>query len=99
MEKEDLSKSVKEIINKKLRLPHYKIFFFGSRVSGKASEWSDYDIGIEVSGRIPPGVLMDIEDELKNLRIMQKIDLVDFSGVSEEFKKVALRDIEVIYER
>jgi predicted nucleotidyltransferase len=99
LEKEDLKKRVIEIINDKLNLPHYKVFLFGSRVNGKASERSDYDIGLEVSGKIAPGVLMDIEDELKALRIMQKIDLVNFANVSPEFKEVALRDIEVIYER
>jgi predicted nucleotidyltransferase len=94
-----LKKKIVEIISRKLDLPHYRIFLFGSRASGKASEKSDYDIGLDFTGRIPPGRLLEIEDELRDLRIMQKIDLVNFANVSQEFKEVALHDIEVLYER
>lgn len=96
-----LKKKIVEIINQKLDLSHYKIFLFGSRINGTADERSDIDIGIQsLDSYLPTGVISDLQLELdEKLPILQKIDLVDFNNVAEDFKKVALQNIEVIYER
>ena len=60
MGKEELKTKIIEIIKGKLPLPHYRVFFFGSRVNGKASDRSDYDLGIEAAVKITPGILMDM---------------------------------------
>jgi len=41
---EKLKKEILEIIGKHLDLNKYKIFFFGSRVTGKGNDRSDIDI-------------------------------------------------------
>jgi len=87
------------IINKQLKMPHYKIFFFGSRAAGTGTERSDIDVGIEAAEAVPAKIFFQIKDEMDNIRIMQKIDLVDFCKVSDEFKQYAMRDIKVIYEK
>lgn len=74
----------------------YKVFFFGSRVTGKGDERSDIDIGIEENIKIPLNVITQIKEEIGNLPILYKIDIVDFKNTSPEFKEVALQDIEVI---
>ena len=94
-----LKEQIVAIIKKWLELPHYKVFIFGSHVDGAATERSDIDVGIKAPEKIPVVAKLEIQDELADLSILQKIDLVDFSDVSEGFQRVALKKIEVIYER
>lgn len=98
MEKLYKDKIIK-IFKKWLKLPHYRIFFFGSRVNANADPRSDIDIGIETAGEIPLNILNEIKAELEELPLLQKFDVVDFKNVSEDFKKVALQKIEVLYEQ
>ncbi len=95
----DLQKKIAQIVRDRLNVPHYRIFVFGSRAQGRADERSDIDIGIQSQSPIPAGVLGDIRAELDELPVLQKIDLVDFSGVSEEFKRVAMQTMEILYEQ
>jgi len=90
-----LKKEILEILGKYLDLSKYKVFFFGSRVSGSGDSRSDIDIGIE-SPEIPAYVKLEIEEELENLPILYKIDFVDFNNVSDKFKKVAKEHIEYL---
>lgn len=94
-----LKASIVKIINKWIDLPHFRIFIFGSRVNGKADERSDIDIGIEAPTEIAGNLMVEIQAELAELPILQKIDFVDFRTVSEGFRRVAQKQIEVIYER
>ena len=93
---EKLKKEIKEIIGKHIDLNQYQIFFFGSRVTGRGSERSDIDIGIEVVREVPAIAFMDIKEELEQLPILYKIDVVDFKNLSGEFYKVAKEKIEPI---
>jgi predicted nucleotidyltransferase len=93
---EKLKEEILKILSKYLDLNHYKVFFFGSRVTGRCDERSDIDIGLE-GPEIPSHIKIQIEEELENLPILYKIDLVDFRKASEEFKKVAKEKVEYIY--
>lgn len=93
---EKLKKDILKIAGKYLDLKNYKIFFFGSRVEGKGDEYSDIDVGIEGEEEIPIGIKADIKEEIENLPILYKIDVVDFKNVSSDFKEVALRYTELI---
>jgi len=99
MDKKNLEKDIIKIFRKWVKLPHYRIFFFGSRVNGDAQDRSDIDIGIEAPGQVPLHVLNEIKSELEELPVLQKFDVVDFNNTSEGFRKVALQKIEVIYEQ
>lgn len=93
---EKLKKEILDIVGKYLDLNKYKLFFFGSRVSGKGDERSDVDVGIEGPERIPSAAFLDIQEEVENLPTLYKVEIVDFSRVDERFKKVAKEHIEVI---
>lgn len=93
---EKLKKEILEIIGKYLDVKQYKVFFFGSRVSGKGDERSDIDVGIEGLEPLPAGALLDIQEEIENLPTLYKVEVVDFSRVDERFKKVAQAHIEMI---
>ena len=95
----DIKKEIVKIIRNRLELPRYKVFLFGSRATAEAGERSDYDIGIEAEEEIPVDVLIDIKDDIDNLPVMQKIEVVDFKKVGQDFKEVALRNVEVLYEK
>ena len=93
---EKLKKEIRGIVGKYLNLGEYKVFFFGSRVLGKGSERSDIDVGIEGPKEIPSPIFLEIQEEIENLPILYKIDVVDFKRVSLEFKKIALQSTEVV---
>ena len=87
--KEELKRRILEIVGKHIDLNSCKVFFFGSRVSGKPRDGSDIDVGIEGAEPISGGALAAIQDEIDELPTLYKIEIVDFSRVTETFKKVA----------
>ena len=91
-----LRKKLRNIIGKYLDLEKYKLFFFGSRVSGGGSERSDIDIGIDGPEPVPLKVFSDIKEEIEDIPILYKIEIVDFKQVSPDFRQVALEHTEVI---
>jgi predicted nucleotidyltransferase len=77
------------LVRRHLPDPAYRIFLFGSRADGSAHERSDIDIGIEGPKPIPPEALSLIQEELEEAPTLYTIDVVDFSRVSERFRRVA----------
>ncbi len=97
MTSSEIIRSAVEIIRR--RMPAkitYRIFLFGSRAVGRATERSDYDIGIEADEALPVGLILEMEEELDGLPDLHKIDVVDFHQVSEEFRQVAKQQIKVL---
>lgn len=90
---EKLKKEILSILAKHLDLKKYKAFFFGSRVSGKGTDRSDIDIGID-GPPIPASAWFEIEEEIEELPILYKVDFVDFQEVSDKFRQVALQAFE-----
>ena len=86
-----LRQSVLRIINKYLDSNRYQVFFFGSRVRGDNFERSDIDLGIEGPVRVSASIKLKIQEELDNLPLLYKIDLVDFNNVSKNFNKEAVK--------
>ena len=83
-------KEIKKIIYRFLDPKKYQIFIFGSRASGRAKKYSDYDIGIWGKRRLPSEIKVFIEEALENSDLPVKVDIVDFSLVSPGFRKIAL---------
>lgn len=94
--KEKLRKEVLNIFSQQLDIVRYRIFFFGSRVVGGGNERSDIDIGVEGPEEIPLSVMSKIKEEAEKLPILYKIDIVDFKNVSNDFYKIAIRNIELL---
>jgi len=88
-----LKRQIKGIVEKYLPVGGYRIFIFGSRATGESRRFSDVDLGILGSKRLPGHVLVQIEEELENSRIPFKIDVVDFKRVSDEFSDLALKKV------
>jgi len=92
-----LKEDIREIIARYLDSNLYKVFFFGSRVIGKGNERSDIDIGIEGPKKVPDVLMSKIQDDIDDLVILYKIDVVDFSDVSDDFHKVASEKREYLF--
>lgn len=93
---EKLKKEILEIVGRHLDASKYRVFFFGSRVSGTGTDRSDIDVGIEGPEPIPYDVLFAIREEVERLPMLYTIDVVDFSRASEDFREVALQHTEMI---
>ncbi len=63
---EKLSRQIKEIVLRH-KLENSRLFFFGSRVTGKNTERSDIDVGLLGEAPIPFSVLGDIIDSRKTI--------------------------------
>ena len=93
---EKLKKEILEIAGRHLDLTRYRVFFFGSRVSGHGTDRSDIDVGIEGPEPIPAGAWVAIEEEAESIPTLYKIQIVDFQSVGDRFKSVAMQHIEQI---
>jgi len=94
-----LKRQILDIVRQHLDITEYRVFFFGSRVSGHGSDRSDIDVGIEGPGPIPASIMMDIREELEGIRTLYKIDIVDFRRLSSKFRAVAEQHTEIINDR
>jgi predicted nucleotidyltransferase len=73
------------------------VFLFGSRVTGAARPYSDFDIGVIGDEPLPLDDFYAIEDQLDDLPTLYKIDWVDFNRVSPRFSERATQQVEVIH--
>lgn len=90
-----IEKILKEVIQRHVNLKETFVFLFGSRAQEANQPASDYDIGIYAEKKIPLKTLALIKEELENYPIPVDIDLIDFSSVTDDFKKVATRQIQI----
>ncbi len=79
--------------------PRVRIFLFGSRASDRGTARSDVDLGIDLGHPIAPEVMVELRESFDALPVLQKVDLVDFSRVDPEFRRVALQDVVILHER
>ena len=93
---EKLKKEILEIVANHLDVNKYRVFFFGSRVTGKGDEHSDIDIGIEGSKPVSFKIMAQIQEEVSDLPILYRIDIVDFKNVDKDFYEVAKQSFELI---
>ncbi|MFY9462990.1 MAG: nucleotidyltransferase domain-containing protein [Candidatus Sungiibacteriota bacterium] len=93
---EKLKKEILEIVGRHLDLAKYRVFFFGSRVSGKGTDRSDINVGIEGPDEIPYDDLFAMRGAVERLPTLYKIDIVDFRRASGDFREVALQHTEFI---
>lgn len=93
---EKLKKEILDIVGKYVDLKTIQVFFFGSRVSGKGTDRSDIDVGIEGPDKIEAAVMGNIKDEIESLPTLYTIDIVDLASTTEKFRQVAKQHIKLI---
>ncbi len=85
---------INEILKKNLTGLNYRAFIFGSQANLTELKRSDIDVGLIGNEQILPQHLATINEEIENLPMLYKIDLVDFNEVDERFKTIALKNAE-----
>jgi predicted nucleotidyltransferase len=75
-----------------LRGHRAKVYLFGSWARGENRRTSDIDVAVLPSAPLPPGVLSAIREALEDSRIVYRVDLVDLSAASPEFREKALKE-------
>lgn len=84
----------KKIIIKIIKkyLPDSIIYLFGSRARKDNSATSDFDIALDAKASIDEGVMSAIRNEIEESIIPFKVDIIDLSAVSADFKNKILKE-------
>jgi predicted nucleotidyltransferase len=72
------------------------VYFFGSRISGRARERSDFDVAIDSDSPVEPRLFARIRTALDELPTLYQIDLVDLASVPASVRSEMLGCVESI---
>ena len=75
----------------------YRVVLFGSRVSGGATDRSDFDIGILGEAPLPLSTFYKMEELIEEIPTLYRIDWVDLNRVSPGFLNEAMKHKEILY--
>jgi predicted nucleotidyltransferase len=90
--KTDRLEEIKDVLLKFLSGEDVKIVLFGSRARGDFVNTSDVDIGIIPGETFDRRKLVLLREYLDNLNSPLKVEVVDLSMVSEDFKQITLKE-------
>jgi len=93
MSNPDTIKILRKILQSHIPDKSYRAFIFGSRAKGTNRKFSDVDLGIIGPKPLSSRVFVTIQDEFEKSDLPYKVDFVDFSSVSDKFRKQALSNI------
>jgi predicted nucleotidyltransferase len=89
----DAAKFAAQVIRRHVPDPVYRVFVFGSRAAGSATERSDIDIGVEGPSPVPRSALAAIYEEIEEAPTLYTIDVADLRRVPENFRRLARRRV------
>ena len=82
---------ISAVVKKEVNDP-YQLFLFGSRATVTNDDKSDIDIGIIPDMSLSARRLQAIREKIEEIPTLLKIDFIDFSTVSDNFKTIALKN-------
>lgn len=87
-----------EIVRRTLKnvAPGFEVRVFGSRLNGKARKFSDLDLALYSASPVPPRLVESLKDAFAHSDLPFQVDVLDWNGVSESFRKVMAARFEVI---
>lgn len=91
MSKNKYLEELKNLALEILKDEKVKIILFGSRARGDNNIVSDVDIGLAPYGKLDKNKVIILKEKIEDLNIPYKVELVNFSEVSADFKKEALK--------
>jgi len=97
----DLAPSDLDLVKRLLNeyVPQYEVRAFGSRVTKTAKKFSDLDLVIITTNPLPLAVLADLVDAFSNSKLPIKVDVLDWSRISENFQRLILNRYLTIQEQ
>lgn len=87
-------KIIKEIVLSEINADEHLVFLFGSRVHKNDDKAADVDVGI-VGDKPIGNIYYRIKRKIDDSIVPYKVDVVDFSLTDENFKKIAVKEIEI----
>ena len=91
MSKNKYLEELKNLVLEILKDEKVKIILFGSRARGDNNAVSDVDIGLMPYGKIDKKKVILLKEKIEDLNIPYKVELVNFSEVSQDFRKEAAK--------
>jgi len=88
----DSLEKLKEAILTFLENDKVKVLLFASRARGDFASTSDVDVGIIPRDGFDRKKLTLLREHVEELNIPYKVEIVDFSAVSEKFNEMALKE-------
>ena len=88
----DPLEKLKEVFLRFLKDEDVKVVLFGSRARGDFVSTSDVDVGIIIGEGVDRKKLILLREYIEELNIPYKVEIVDFSNVSEDFKQMVLKE-------
>lgn len=85
---------VKQILEK--HLAGYEVWAFGSRITGKAKKFSDLDLVVITTKPLPTLTIALLKENFSESDLPFKVDVLDWSTISDEFKRRIKQKYEVI---
>lgn len=82
----DQLEQVREIVRQHVQ--GGEVFAFGSRVSGKAKNFSDLDLMIKADGSLPWRTLAELRESFEASDLPITIDVVDWGACTEQFRSI-----------
>ncbi|MDR0771272.1 MAG: restriction endonuclease subunit S [Burkholderiales bacterium] len=82
----------------RLRVPHYAVWAFGSRVKWTAKPHSDLDLAIITDKPLPLSVSAALANDFSESNLPWMVDVVDWAATSDSFRKVIERDKVLVQE-
>ena len=68
-------------------VPECEVRAYGSRATWTARDYSDVDLAVVGKGPQDPGVIADLKEAFQNSNLPMRVDVLDWHGVSEEFRE------------
>lgn len=86
--------NIKQILAE--HVPDCEVIAFGSRVTGNAKPYSDLDIAVQGADKIDLTRLNRLEEAFEFSDLPFRVDVVDWHGISDSFRKIIEGQKEVI---
>lgn len=73
-----------------------RVMAFGSRCKGTHKEYSDLDLAIDINRKMTLKELGDIKEAFEESTLNYRVDVLDYNGISAEFRAVIDKGFEVV---
>ncbi len=84
---------IKRVVLEDVEDEDVSVGLFGSMATGSVHRSSDVDVAIVPRNGWDQGKLAQLREKLESLNVPYKVEIVDFSTVSETFRREALKGV------
>ncbi|MCX7120510.1 MAG: nucleotidyltransferase domain-containing protein [Gammaproteobacteria bacterium] len=94
----NLEKKSLHLLNSILKkfIPHCSVWLFGSRTTDNIKPHSDIDLAIITQTPLDINIMTELTIALSDSDLPYKVDLIDWSSIDADFKKIIQKKHEII---